>query len=97
MIEITSIDDSRLASGKVCLIVSAPWCGVCRMMKPSFEKMASAGGDILFMTADADKIPDVATKYGIKALPTAVLLNDGTAVKTLHGGDIKDKNIKEGF
>lgn len=97
MNEISSANDSRLATGKVCLIVSAPWCGVCRMMKPSFEKMASAAEDILFMTADADKTPDIAPKYGIKALPTAVLLRDGELVKTLHGGEISSSNVNSSF
>lgn len=97
MTEISKIDDSRLATGKVCLIVTAPWCGMCRMMKPSFEKMADNGGDILFLTANADKVCEVASRYGVKSLPTAVLLSDGVQIVSLHGSDINSKNINSAF
>lgn len=97
MTEISNIDDSRLASGKVCLIVTAPWCGMCRMMKPSFEKMADNGGDILFLMANADKVCEVASRYGVRSLPTAVVLSDGVQVATLHGSDINPKNISSSF
>lgn len=97
MTEISSANDTSLAAGKVCLILTAPWCGMCKMMKPTFEKMASSGGDIVYMMADVDKMPAVAVKYGVKALPSAVLLRDGIQKKTLHGGDINKAQIAAGF
>lgn len=97
MTEITSVNDARLSAGKVCLIVTAPWCGMCKMMKPSFEKMASSVADVLFVSADADRLPDIPKKYGIKALPTAVLLDDGNVLTTLHGGSIAERTVKESF
>lgn len=97
MTEITSINDSRLATGNVCLIVSAPWCGQCKMMAPSFEKAASSTPGVLFLKGDVDKIQELGPKYGIKLLPTAVLMKDGEVVKTLRSGEINAKTISSFF
>lgn len=81
--------DTDTASGNVCLFFTGPYCGVCKMIKPGLEKAAAAASDqVKVYEVDAfvaDNQPLVA-QYGVKNLPTAVVLRDGAPVATLVGG-----------
>lgn len=56
---------------KVCL-VSAEWCTKCTMVKNVIE---SKGLDIEYV--DAEKNPEIPSKYGIMSLPTLIDNREG--------------------
>jgi len=64
----------------------AEWCPPCRLLAPTFEKLAATYGDaITFAKVNIDELPEVAGQYGIRSVPTLLLLREGTILATLVG------------
>lgn len=63
---------------KTILYFSAPWCGPCKMFGPIMDIINSKGMDVTKINVDDD--PESAMKYGIRNVPTVVLLKDGIEV-----------------
>ncbi|RLB58544.1 MAG: thioredoxin [Deltaproteobacteria bacterium] len=64
----------------------APWCAPCRMVAPVVEQLAEDyDGRLKVAKCDTDQNPQVATMFGIRSIPTVVLLDDGQVVDALIG------------
>ena len=64
----------------------AEWCPSCRLLAPTFERLAANYGDeITFAKVNVDELPEVASQYGIRSIPTLLLLRDGEVVEMLVG------------
>ena len=64
----------------------AAWCAPCRALAPAFEKLAATyGNDFDFAKVDVDELPEVAGKYGIRSIPTLLLLRGGKIVEEIVG------------
>jgi len=73
----TSYDDT-VKSGIVLVDFWAPWCGPCKQQTPILEKVAAAVGDkAVISKVNVDESPELAAKYGIRSIPTLILLKDG--------------------
>ena len=71
----------------------AEWCGPCRMISPIIEKLAvEYDGKALIGKVNVDHNPDVAMKYGVRSIPTIVILKDGEEVKR-HVGYTSQDNL----
>jgi thioredoxin 2 len=53
----------------------ADWCGPCRMMAPQFEAAARAMPTVRFVKVDSDASPQASARFGIRSIPTVVLLD----------------------
>ena len=59
----------------------APWCGPCRMVGPTLEKIASEYADKLIVAkVNTDDAAEWATKYGVQGIPTMLLISGGKIV-----------------
>ena len=58
----------------------AGWCGPCRAMAPLFERAAELRPDYRFAKIDVDAEPALARRYGIRSIPTLIVLRDGEPV-----------------
>jgi len=64
----------------------AEWCGPCKMLAPTFERLAEKFGEaVTFAKVNVDDLPEVANKFGIRSIPTLVLLQGGNEVERLVG------------
>jgi len=70
------------AQGEV-LAFETDWCGVCKAMKPVVQQLQDEGFDI--RTVDADRHREEAMRYGIRAVPTFILVRDGQEVRRTTG------------
>ena len=67
---------------KQILYFSAPWCGPCKMLGPIMESLS---GQINYKKINVDNEQDLSIKYGVRNVPTLVLLENGEAVGKLSG------------
>lgn len=68
-----NFDDVVLDESKDVLVeFYAPWCGHCKALAPTYEKVATAfkSEDVVIASLDADKYKDLGEKYGISGFPT---------------------------
>lgn len=55
---------------------SATWCGPCRQIAPTIETLEKEyAGKVAFEKIDVDQNSELASKYGIEAIPTLVYLD----------------------
>jgi thioredoxin 1 len=53
---------------------SADWCGPCKQFGPVMDDLAKRGMPIKKL--NVDYTPDAATKFGIKSIPTVILVEN---------------------
>ncbi len=73
----------------------AEWCGPCRMISPIIEKLAvEYDGKAIIGKVNVDHNPGVAMKYGVRSIPTIVILKDGEEVNRQVGYTSQDNLAK---
>jgi thioredoxin 2 len=64
----------------------AAWCGPCRSVAPELEKMArERAGDLIVAKVDTEALPDVASRFAIRSIPTMILMRAGRESKRIMG------------
>ena len=70
----------------------APWCGPCKAMTPTIEKLAGEfEGRMLVAKMDIQTHPQAAGRLGIRSIPTLLFFKDGQVVDSLIGVAQEDK------
>ncbi len=63
----------------------AEWCGPCKMMHPVFERLAKKYTQIQFARVNVDHNQTIAQRYGVQAIPTFIMFQNGKQVDTMQG------------
>jgi len=70
----------------------AEWCGPCRMIGPALEEIATEmNGKVKIAKLNVDENPGVASKYGIRSIPTLMVFKGGKHVATKTGAGPKSE------
>jgi thioredoxin 1 len=73
----------------------AEWCGPCRMIAPIIENLSKDYKDkALIGKVDVDNNPEISFKYGIRSIPTIIVIKDGQEVKRHVGVTTQDHLAK---
>lgn len=73
----------------------APWCGPCRMIAPVLDQLAEEyAGKVKIVKMNVDENQAVPTQFGVRSIPTLVVLKDGKAVAT-HSGALAKKQMED--
>tara|TARA_R100001460_G_scaffold104531_1_gene150327 strand:+ start:135 stop:371 length:237 start_codon:yes stop_codon:yes gene_type:complete len=64
------------------LLFTASWCGPCQTLKPVMEQVSKT---IPVTKIDVDTDAQTVSDYGIRSVPTVVLVKNGREVKRFLG------------
>lgn len=88
--------DDRVGSGLALVDFGAEWCGPCKALEPTMEKISSAyNGKLSVFSVDIDSNPTLAARNGVMSVPTLILFKDGKPVDRVVGliseGNLRSK------
>lgn len=75
--------ESKVLQSKLPVVVDfwAPWCGPCRMVAPTLEKLAAElGNELTIAKVNTDENPEWAMRYGVQGIPTMLFIANGKIV-----------------
>ena len=70
----------------------AEWCAPCRRLAPKVKELAEEfGSKLRVVKLDVDANPRTAAQMQVRAMPTLLVIKNGTVVGQLVGDQPKDK------
>ena len=63
----------------------AAWCGPCKMLAPTVEKMAELHPEVHFYKVDIDEDMDLATRFKVMSVPTLLYFRRGVVANKTIG------------
>ena len=75
--------EETVLQSKVPVVVDfwAPWCGPCRMVAPTLDKLAKENaGNLLIAKVNTDENPEWANKFQVQGIPTMLFVANGKVV-----------------
>jgi len=73
----------------------AAWCGPCKAIAPVIQEIAiEYSGKVKVGKVDVDQNNQIAMQYGIRSIPTFLILKDGKVIDQVVGA-VPKKNITD--
>jgi thioredoxin 1 len=91
MSDIVHVDDNNFEAevlqSEIPVLVDfgAPWCGPCQRQLPIVEKFAIDNENVKVCKVDIDEAPNMASKLGIRGVPTLMLFIEGKSIGSKVG------------
>jgi thioredoxin-like negative regulator of GroEL len=75
---------------KQLIFFSANWCSACQAMKPTVEQISKQMG-IPLNKIDTDYDVSYTADYGVRSVPTLILLENGKEIKRIVGAQSENQ------
>ena len=70
----------------------AEWCAPCRQVTPVVERLGrEMGGKVKVVKVDVDRSPKTASRFGVRGVPTLLLLGEGREMDRIVGALPEDQ------
>ncbi|MDE1827537.1 MAG: thioredoxin [Candidatus Micrarchaeota archaeon] len=89
--------DAEVLSAKTPVVVDfwAEWCGPCRVFSPIVDEVSSEfDKKVKFYKLNVDDNPEIAERYNVMSIPTAVLFDKGE-VRAVSIGALPKESLKK--
>jgi len=94
-------EEALAKQGTILVDFWAAWCGPCRMIAPTVERLADAfAGRAKVGKLNIDENADAAMQYGVASIPTLIVFRDGREVDRMVGAqspralsDLLERNL----
>lgn len=80
--------DSEVMNSDIPVLVDfwAPWCGPCKMIAPIVEELSGEyAGKLKVAKLNVDENGMIAQNFGIRSIPTLLLIKNGDVVEQIIG------------
>jgi len=77
---------------KKIIYFSAPWCGPCKVLGPTMEKLSS---ELPITKVNVDEDTNTSVKYGIRNVPTLVLVDQSGKELNRLVGNVSEQQVKQ--
>ncbi len=98
-LEITDVTfENEVLKSEVPVLIDfwAVWCGPCKMIAPVVEEIAKEyNGKLKVAKLDVDSNPKTAMSYGIRSIPTLLIIKGGQVVDQMVGAVPKNKIVEK--
>ncbi len=79
----------------VLLDLWADWCGPCHMLAPTIDQLSSEmAGRVKVAKLNIDENPGTANRFGVRSIPTLLVLKGGQVVDRLVGVQPKQEIVR---
>ena len=82
VLHVNSQEFNELLSNNEVVFVDfyANWCGPCKMLAPSIEKLADEHPEVKVVKIDVDQEQTLAMQYQVQSIPTLITFKNGQPV-----------------
>tara|TARA_Y100000593_G_C4236118_1_gene299641 strand:+ start:371 stop:691 length:321 start_codon:yes stop_codon:yes gene_type:complete len=78
--------DTETSTGTTLVDFYADWCMPCRRLSPILESVAETlSGQVTVAKVNIDENKNLAQKYGVRSIPTLIIIKDGKVVNRQTG------------
>ena len=73
----------------------AVWCGPCQMVAPIVDELANEyAGKVKVRKLNTDENQQIASRFGVRSIPTLLVLKDGVEIDRLVGAHPKEQILR---
>ena len=86
-IKVTNKDFENIISNNDITLIDfyADWCGPCKALAPIIDDIAKNEAHITVGKVNVEEERELATKFGVRSIPTMVIFKNGKEVNRLVG------------
>ena len=95
--EINDDEFNEIIRGEKLVVVDfhADWCGPCKVLSPILDELDSEIEDVEFVKINVDNYPELSGSYGIMAVPTVIMFQDGEVKNRFAGVQSKETILEK--
>ena len=95
MTDQTFSSEVERSTAPVLLDLWADWCGPCHMLAPTIDQLSTEmAGRVKVAKLNIDENPATADRFGVRSIPTLLVLKGGAEVDRLVGVQPKQEIVR---